>query len=39
MNQKSFIKLTTEERQQRVQLLSSSIVPARTLTHARIVLK
>jgi transposase len=39
MNQKYFTKLTAEERQQLEQLLSSGIAPARTLTHARILLK
>jgi transposase len=39
MNQKYFIKLSAEERQQLEQLLSSGIAPARTLTHARILLK
>jgi len=39
MNQKYLIKLTTEERQQLDQLLSSGIASARTLTHARILLK
>jgi Fe2+ or Zn2+ uptake regulation protein len=39
MNQKYLTKLTAEERQQLEQLLSSGIAPARTLTHARILLK
>lgn len=39
MNQKYFTKLTNEERQQLEQLLSSGIAPARTLTHAWILLK
>jgi len=39
MNQKYLIKLTAEERQQLEHLLSSGIAPARTLTHAHILLK
>jgi hypothetical protein len=39
MNQKYLTKLTAEERQQLEKLLSSGIAPARTLTHARILLK
>ena len=39
MNQKYLIKLTTEERQQLEQLLSSGDAPARTLKHAFILLK
>jgi transposase len=39
MYQKYLIKLTAEERQQLERLLSSGIVPARTLKHAQILLK
>jgi transposase len=39
MRQKYLIKLSAEERQQLEQLLSSGIAPARTHTHARILLK
>ena len=39
MNQKYLIKLSADERQQLEQLLSSGITPARTLTHAQILLK
>jgi hypothetical protein len=39
MYQKYLIKLTFEERNQLEQLLRSGIAPARTLTHARILLK
>lgn len=39
MNRKYVIKLTVEERQQLEKLLSSGMVPARTLKHAQILLK
>jgi hypothetical protein len=39
MNQKYVIKLTVEERQQLEELLSSGMVPVRTLKHAQILLK
>ncbi len=39
MNRKYVIKLTAEERQQLEQLTSSGFASARTITHARILLK
>jgi len=39
MNQKYFVKLSSEERQELEELLSSGIVPVRALTHAHVLLK